>query len=79
MPKDKPKQIFGNINPSDTDHGNITVPKSQIAASKDPMALRHAISEQYTEMVQNHPDVEFGIIVDPNSDDIKISWRKIKS
>jgi hypothetical protein len=57
-------------------HGSVRVPKSQIIMSKDPMALRHAISEQYTEMVQKHPELDFGITVDPKSDDIVVHWSR---
>jgi hypothetical protein len=76
MSKDKPKDIFKYMDLKDALHGSVRIPKSQIVESKDPMALRHAISEQYTEMVQKHPDIDFSILVDPQSDDINISWRK---
>ena len=72
----KGKPLFGGIKPSG--NGTVTIPKSAITKSKDPEALRHDISEQYTEAVQRYPELEFGIFVDAESDDIRITWSERK-
>lgn len=76
MAKDKPKQFFKYMDLKDASHGFVRIPKSQVTESKDPMALRHAISEQYADLVQKHPELDFGIVVDPDDDSINVSWSK---
>lgn len=70
----KHKSIFGVV-PSSGSTGHTVVKKTTIVASADPDSLRHAISEEYAKAVQEHPDLEFGILVDPDTDDIRIDWR----
>jgi hypothetical protein len=77
MPKNKPKDILEHMDLEGALHGSVRIPKSRVVTSKDPMALRQAISEQYTAMVQKHPELEFGIQVDPKSDDILVHWKRI--
>jgi hypothetical protein len=70
------KQFFKYMDLKDAVSGSVRIPKSQILESKDPMALRAAISEQYADLVQKHPELNFGIIVDPNDDSINVSWSR---
>lgn len=76
MPKDKSRDIFEHMDLKNALHGSVRISKSRIITSKDPMALRQIISEQYTDMVQKYPELDFGIVVDPKSDDIVVSWSK---
>lgn len=70
----KHKPVFGGIKIEDNSTGYVVIPKASILNSKDPDSLRHEISEEYSKAVQEHPDLEFGILVDPQSDDIRIDW-----
>lgn len=70
------KEFFKNMDLKDAVRGSVRIPKSQIIESKDPMALRHAISEQYADLVQKHPELNFGIVVDPKDDSINVSWSR---
>jgi hypothetical protein len=74
------KQLFGGLDFKDIKEGSghAVIPKSKIVASKDPMQIRAEIAELYTKAVQDHPEIDFGIVVDPHSDDIKITWSKRK-
>jgi hypothetical protein len=72
------KQLFGGVDFKDMKEGSghVIVPKSKFVAARDPMHLRVVIADLYAKAVQDHPDIDFGIIVDPHSDDIKITWSK---
>lgn len=73
------KQFFKYMDLKDAVNGSVRIPKSQIIESKDPMALRKAISEQYADLVQRHPEIDFGIVVDPDDDSINVSWSRRKT
>ena len=76
VPRSK-EPLFGLVL-GDGDHGSVLIPKSKMNAAKDPVKFRAMISDEYTKAVQKYPDVDFSILVDPNSDDIKITWRRRK-
>lgn len=70
------KEFFKYMDLKDAVRGSVRIPKSQIIESKDPVALRHAISVQYADLVQKHPELNFGIVVDPKDDSINVSWSR---
>lgn len=71
------KKLFEHIDLKDSLHGNVTITKAGIMKSNDPDQLRKEISEQYTEAVQKYPELEFDILVDKVTDEIRISWKRI--
>lgn len=68
--------MFGLVKPGEGDEGSIFIPKSKVIAAKDPEAFRHRISEEYTAAVQKYPEMDFSILVDERTDDIRITWKK---
>ena len=58
----------------ESDSGSITITEKEVrSVPKDQIA--DILSAEYTRMVQEHPDKDFGIVRDGVKETIIISWR----
>lgn len=70
--------LMSNAHIRSSDAGHVEVPETQITHSDDPRTLADQLSEEYTRMVQENPDYQFGIIHDAITAKVKIWWKKIE-